>query len=118
MLSEGVWIRIDDKGIYRVDGGYRAYTVMDSVSLAVSLEDALEAVLANMDAAPFYRDGDTFQITQIGLCYRPTQTLNGGDASTRIEARPAWRFASAIARDGINDRFVLFVDAATGERIP
>ncbi len=118
MLGEGIRARMDDQGIYRVDGVYRAYTQTKALPLSVSLENALKAVQANIDAAPFYREDDTFQITQIALCYRPMQTSNGKDADAHLEARPVWRFASAIARDGINDRFVLFVDAVTGAIVP
>lgn len=120
MLHEGIRVRIDDQGIYRVDGVYRTYTQTDCVPLSVSLDDALQVVQANMDSAPFYRENDTFEITQISLCYRPVQTLdiNDKDADARLEARPVWRFASDIARDGINDRFVLFVDVVTGKPLP
>lgn len=119
-LSDYLRIWVDDIGIFKVEGAYRFYTQAGIEPLNISVDDALEILEENMDYTQFFGEDNHFEITQIELCYRLVQTLPTYDknVNARLEARPAWRFASKLLRQGSSDGFVMYVDAITGEVLP
>lgn len=88
-------------------------------TLQVTLNEAIEILRQNMDYAECYPEEMPCEITQISLCYRLVQMLpvSDEDAAVKMEARPAWRFASNINRWD-QQTFFMFVDAVTGEVLP
>ncbi|MCE5342950.1 MAG: hypothetical protein LLF96_05085 [Eubacteriales bacterium] len=110
---------IDDDGIFNVCGFCRSYTKGEAYPLSISLDDAINIVEENMDYVSAFSDDATFDITEIGLYYRLVQAsdISSRDVYAQTQARPAWRFASTINRN-MNNEFVIFVDAMTGEILP
>lgn len=119
ILGDELLIYVNDSGIFRVEGNYRSYQEEKREKLAISLADAMDIVQENMDYLEFIYDRFSYDIPEIGLCYRLVQTLQASDKDVyaRTEVRPAWRFASTINRNTC-DEFVMFVDAITGEVLP
>jgi hypothetical protein len=117
--SDYVDIYITEEGIMRVTGFYRTYQEASSTPIRISLDDAIDSVRDNMDYVTAYREDSTFNITEIGLCYRLTQIKDTADkdAVAITEARPAWRFATTTNRRMAYE-YVIFIDAITGEMIP
>jgi hypothetical protein len=112
-------VYVDDSGVFRVTGFYRSYAQAQTETINVSLDDAIKIVQDNMDYVMFSNDDASFEITEIGLCYRLVQTLEtyDKDVNACTQARPAWRFASTVNRN-MTDQFIMFIDAVTGEVLP
>lgn len=112
-------IYINDQGIFRAEGYCRSYSETNTVELSVSLDDAIAILRDNMDYVNASNESSTFEVTEIGLCYRLVQQLPSSDpdVQAKAEARPVWRFSSGINRNQ-TDTFTMFVDAATGEVLP
>lgn len=119
IYGDVVEIFIGDDGIFRVTGYYRECTYTDTSPLTISLDEAIQIVSDNMEYTIFNNEDSMFVITEVEFCYRLVQTLEtyDKDAIARVQARPAWRFASKINRN-MFDEFVMFVDANTGEVLP
>lgn len=117
--GDHIQITVDDTGIGYIEGYCRSYEASETVALQVTLNEAIEILCQNMDYAECYPEEMPCEITQISLCYRLVQMLpvSDEDAAVKMEARPAWRFASNINRWD-QQTFFMFVDAVTGEVLP
>lgn len=117
--GDHIQITVDDTGIGDIEGYCRSYEVSEMATLQVTLNEAIEILRQNMDYAECYPEEMPCEITQISLCYRLVQMLpvSDEDAAVKMEARPAWRFASNINRWD-QQTFFMFVDAVTGEVLP
>lgn len=112
-------IFIDDNEIFRITGYYRECINTSASTLAISLNEAIQIIYDNMDYTIYDNNESLFEISEVEFCYRLVQTLETYDidAIARVQARPAWRFASTINRN-MFEEFVMFVDAITGEVLP
>ena len=65
------------------------------------------------------KGGHEVTISEIELTYRlqPLPDAQEDNAQIELETRPAWRFASSTNRN-MDNVFVLFIDAITGEVLP
>lgn len=119
MRSDVIQIYIDDRGIFLVEGQYRSFLEAKNEQLLISLDDAIGILRDHMDYVMFYPEEPNCEIDEMSLCYRLVQTLDTSDkdVNARMEARPAWRFASGVNRH-MTDVFVMFIDAVTGEVLP
>ncbi len=118
--TDKLHVYIDDAGIFFIRGNYRNYRQSDIQPLTVTLDDALDILKANMEYTAFSNEEGEYEIRQISLCYwlKHTLPLYDADINAHMEARPVWRFASDTLRSGVYDRFVMFIDAVTGEVLP
>lgn len=119
LYGDVLQIFIDDSGVFRVDGFYRSFIEEKTERLNITLENAINTLSENMDFVSFFQTDDVTEINEIELCYRLVQSLptHDKDVNAITQARPAWRFASCIKRNG-HDPFVMFIDAITGEILP
>lgn len=117
--GDHIQIIVDDDGIVYIKGYCRSYEARETAALQITLDEAIALLRENMDYAECYPEEMPCEITEISLCYRLVQTLprSDEDAAVKMEARPAWRFASDINRWD-QQTFFLFVDAITGEVLP
>jgi hypothetical protein len=110
---------VTENGVSRASGFYRSFNEDGETPILVSLDEAIEIVRDNMDYVAAYRDDSTFEIDEIGLCYRLIQYKDTTDKDAVAVARavPAWRFASKVNKR-MTDEYVIFIDAASGKVLP
>lgn len=108
-----LYFLVDSSGIQTISGATYGLTPKPLSSKILSLDDALAVLRDNVNVVNFYGK-NTLNIGAITMEYMVTLT-----ETQEVVVTPVWRFQIGSDKDslGINRRYVLAVDAVTGNLI-